>query len=178
MKYSYLFILIAFVSCTTYNSKNIDRKSFTSKGFAYIYNKQDFNNKIIKNKIDNLLPLIGHNNLKKGTLLNITNPETKKNIKLKTDFRINYPDFYKILLTKRVSDLLELDKDFPYVEIEEIKKNKSFVAKKAKTHVDEKQIHANAPVTKVLIANISKQKKKKQSKKKKIFYNNYWGFLL
>ena len=54
-------------------------------------------------------------------------PETKKNIKLKTDFRINYPDFYKILLTKRVSDLLELDKDFPYVEIEEIKKNKSFI---------------------------------------------------
>ena len=50
-----------------------------------------------------------------------------KNIK-----RIKYPDFYKILITKPVAEELDLNISLPILEIFEIKKNKSFVAKKQK----------------------------------------------
>ena len=53
-----------------------------------------------------------------------------KNIVLKNTKRIKYPDFYKILITKPVAENLKLDLDLPILDIIEIKKNKSFVAKK------------------------------------------------
>ena len=48
----------------------------------------------------------------------------------------------------------------PILDITEIKKNKSFVAEKAKIYSEEK-IPSNAPVTSVQISNISKDKSKK-----------------
>ena len=52
----------------------------------------------------------------------------------------------------------------PLIEILELKKNKSFVAKKAKIFNEEKKISTNAPVTSVKISNISKNKKKNKNK--------------
>ena len=49
--------------------------------------------------------------------------------------------------------------EFPYVEINEIKSNKSFVAKKAVTDIEEKKIANKAPVENININNISKEKK-------------------
>ena len=115
MKFKYLIFFIFFIACTTNYSGRINKQTFTSKGFAYIYNEKDFLNKLIK-KIDNSSTIIAHNSLRKGTLLNITNPRTKKSIKLKTNYKIDYPNFYKILLSKKASDLLELEEDFPYIE--------------------------------------------------------------
>ena len=109
---------------------------------------------------------ISHQNLKIGTLLKITNPINKKSITLKNTKRIKYPDFYKILITKPVVDKLDLDSELPILEITEIKKNKSFVAKKAKIFNEEKTIPSKAPVASVEISNISKNKK--LSKKKDI----------
>ncbi len=109
---------------------------------------------------------ISHQNLKIGTLLKITNPINKKSITLKNTKRIKYPDFYKILITKPVVDKLDLDSELPILEITEIKKNKSFVAKKAKIFNEEKTIPSKAPVASVEISNISKNKK--LSKKKNI----------
>ena len=48
--------------------------------------------------------------------------------------KINYSPFYKILLSQRVADELELNKEMPFVDVIERKKNKSFVAKVATTH--------------------------------------------
>ena len=64
-----------------------------------------------------------------------------KNIK-----RIKYPDFYKILITTPVAKNLNLNKEFPILEITEIKKNKSFIAEKAKIFNEEKKISTKAPV--------------------------------
>ena len=50
-----------------------------------------------------------------------------------------------------------------------MKKNKSFVAKKAKMFNEEKKISSNAPVTSVQISNISKNKNKIKNKRLKIF---------
>ena len=83
---------------------------------------------------------ISHQNLKTGTLIRLTNPKNKKTVTLKNIKRIRYPDFYKILITEAVAKELSLNKDLPVIEIIEIKKNKSFVAKKAKIFNEEKNI--------------------------------------
>ena len=67
---------------------------------------------------------------------------------------------------------MNLNKDLPLVEILEIKKNKSFVAKKAKIFNEEKKISSNAPVTSVQISNISKKRKIKKNIKKNIIFIN------
>ena len=53
-----------------------------------------------------------------------------KSIKLKVTKKIDYPSFFNVLITKKVSDELNLNKDLPYVEITEIIKNRIAVYKK------------------------------------------------
>ena len=68
------------------------------------------------------------------------------------------------MITKPVSEELRLDAKFPILEIMEIKKNKSFIAEKAKIYKEEKKIPSKAPVASVEISNISKTKKVKLKK--------------
>ena len=135
-----------------------------AKGFVYVYNDYDFNQKIIKGRMNGDLMQISHQNLKTGALIKITNPKNKESIVLKNIKRIRYPDFYKLLITRSVAEKLDLDIELPILEIVEIKKNKSFVAEKAKIYSEEKQIPSKAPVASVQISNISKNKNKKLKK--------------
>ena len=48
-----------------------------------------------------------------------------------------------------------MNKDLPFVDIQERIKNKSFVAEKAVTHSEEQRVSNRAPITKVKIDNIS-----------------------
>ena len=154
-----LFILIFFVfSCAPQFKTFNQKKPYSAVGFAYVYNDYDSQNKIVLGKLNNEKLQISHKNLKTGTLIKIINPKNNKNIILKNTKRIQYPDFYKILITKPVMDKLELNVDLPLLEITEIKKNKSFIAEKAKIYKEEKKISSNAPVTSVKISNISKNK--------------------
>ena len=73
-------------------------------------------------------------------------------------------------------DELELSADLPILEILEIKKNKSFVAEKAKIYNEEKKISSNAPVTSVKISNISKDKKDKTINKQNKIYIHLASF--
>ena len=165
-----LFIFIFFVfSCSPQLKTFNQKKTYTAKGFAYVYNDNDFRNKIILGKLNNEELQISHQNLKTGTLIKIVNPINNKSIILKNIKRIKYPDFYKILITNPIMDELELSNDLPILEISEIKKNKSFIAEKAKIYNEERKISSNAPVTSVKISNISKDKKEKIKRKQKIF---------
>ena len=170
MKFKLVLFIFLLFSCspnlTTFNQN----KNYSAKGFAYIYNYYDFKNKIIKGKLNNNLMQISHQNLKVGTLLKITNPKNKESIVLKNIKRIRYPDFYKILITESVAQKINLDKELPIIEIFEIKKNKSFVAKKAKIYNEEKTIPSKAPVASVQISNISKNKAKINQKKTNQIY--------
>ena len=118
-----------------------NRKPFNSKGFAYIYNEKDFENKIIKSKLDNTKLQIAHNSLHANTLIKIINPKTNQSLIIKNFKKTYYPDFYKILITNEVAKKLNLDPKIPLVEILEIRKNKSFIAKKAKIYNEEKKYH-------------------------------------
>jgi len=170
MKFNIIIILFFTLSCSQNFTKLESRNSYNSTGFVYIYNENDYKNKIIKKKLNNELFQISHKDLKIGTLIKLINPKTKDSIILKNLKKIEYPDYYKILITEPVAKKLNINFELPIIEVLEIKKNKSFVAKKAKIYQEEKKISSKAPVTSVKIANISKKKKVTTNKNIKNIY--------
>ena len=163
MKFRFIFIIIFLSNCTINTTKLENRAPFNSKGFALIFKDVDFDNKIVKGKLDISKLQIAHRTLKPNTLLKIINLQTNDFIILKNNKTLDYPDFYKILITPNVATKLNIKNDLPLVEILEIKKNKSFVAEKAKIFKEEKTISSNAPVESVQISNISKNKNFKKN---------------
>jgi uncharacterized membrane-anchored protein len=160
MKFRLTFLLLFIISCSPNYTKLENRKPYNSTGFAYIYNEEDYIKKIVNRKINNDILRISHQNLKTGTLIKLINPKTKETLVLKNIRNIKYPNFYKILITKSVANKLNINSEFPLIEILEIKKNKSFIAEKAIIFNEEKKISSKAPVTSVQIANISKKEEK------------------
>ena len=170
MKYS-LLIFICFLTSCVQNYSNLEfNKNFYSKGFAFIYNEVDYEKKIIKKKLDNNTLQIAHRNIRPGALIKIINLKTNDSIVLKNNKRVQYPDFYKILITEPVAKKLNLSTTLPIVEIIVVKKNKSFVAKKTKIFKEEKKTHNKAPVESVKINNISKN----TEVKKKVLKDNLY----
>tara|TARA_B100000963_G_C22469096_1_gene599266 strand:- start:75 stop:809 length:735 start_codon:yes stop_codon:yes gene_type:complete len=169
MKFKLILISLLISGCVQ-NYNNIKtKKPYNSTGFAYIYNQSDYQNKIINKKLNPISLEIAHNKLRAGSMIKIINLKTKENIILENTKKIQYPDFYKILITKPVADQLNLTKEFPLVEVVEVKKNKSFVAKKTKIYKEEEKIHNNAPVETVKIDNISKVKNIKKNVEYKFY---------
>ena len=156
MKYKIFFLSIFLVSCSqNYTSLGV-KETFSAKGFAYIYSEKDYEQGIIKRKLDPTLPQVAHSKIRQGGLIKVINTKTNQSIVLKNNKKFEFSDFYKIIITKPVADKLSLSKDLPLVEIIEVKKNKSFVAKKTKIFTEEKKISSKAPVESVKISNISK----------------------
>jgi len=185
MKYKIAFFLFFLASCSSGALQN-EKSTFTpysSKGFVLIYNENDYKNKIISGKLNEEKMEIGHHKIRKNSIVVISNPENNKSITLKVSKRVKYHDFFKALITKKVSQKLELNPDFPFVDIQERAKNKSFVAKKAVTFSEEKKVLIKIPVDKVKINNISKKKNnvknRKKTKKYSIiigeFYSRDWA---
>ncbi len=166
MKFKLIIILFLILSCSTEYTQLSQKEPYTAKGFAYIYNDYDFSKKIIKGRMDSNNMQVSSQNIRTGALIKIINPKNKKSLVLTNVKRIRYPDFYKILITDTVAKKLDLDPKLPLLEIIEIKKNKSFIAKKAKIFNEEKKIPSKAPVASVQISNIAKNKNKKSSKNK------------
>ncbi len=168
MKYNLLIIFLYLSSCGVNSTKIENRTPYNAKGLAYIYNEQDNKDKLIKGKLDNNLLQVSHYNLPTNTLFKLINPKNNEYITLKNYKKIKYPNFYKIMITKKVAEKLSIDPELPYIEIIEIKKNKSFIAKKAKIFNEEKKISSKAPVTSVEISNISENKIPEKFKENKI----------
>ncbi len=164
MKFNLVFIFLILISCTQYQTAYKEKQTYNSKGLAYIYTNQDFINKQINKKFDSALFQVGHHSLNTGSLIKIINPKTNDSIVVSISKKVKYPNFYKVLVTKPVADKLNLNINFPFVEVIEIKKNKSFVAKKTKVFEQEKKVKNKAPVQKVEIDNIARVVKKKQKK--------------
>ena len=157
MKYKILlFFFITSCVSNTYLSKN--DFAYSAKGFAKIENQ-------ISSNLNNN-SFVSHNKLKLGTKIMLTNPTNGKSLEFLVKKRTKYNSFYKVLISESVAKKLKLNFDFPYVEISEIKINKSFISKKPVTENVEKNIANKAPVTKINIDNLIKQKKVKKIKVK------------
>ncbi len=172
-KIYFLFFLFIF-SCVNKplieTDKTLPHKSsFINKGFALIYKENLFIDKQVKGKIDDRSLVIFQKNLKKDTSVKITNLINSKYLIAKIGKNVKYPFFYNSVISKRISDELDLDKDEPYIEIKEIVEGSSFIAKKAKTFDEEKKVADKAPVENVEIQEIGKNIKKE----KKIYKSNF-----
>ena len=170
MKFRFIILIFIFYSCSTNTTKIENKPAYNSTGFAYIFNDIDYKNNIIKGKLDNKKLQISILDLKVNTLVKIINPKTKDSITIKNSKKVDYPDFYKVLITQAVADKINVNNENLLVEIVELQKNKSFIAKKAKIFNEEKKISSNAPVTSVKISNISKNKEQIKKQKKDNYY--------
>ena len=56
MKYRFIISFLFLLSCAQNYSNSELKKPYSSKGFAYIYNQEDFANKTIKKKIRRKFP--------------------------------------------------------------------------------------------------------------------------
>ena len=171
-----LFTLFFLTSCVNQpiidESFSIKKTSFFSnKGFALIYRDELFKKKIVKGKLDDRSLFIFQKNLKKDAPVKITNLHNSKYILAKVGKKTKYPNFYNSVISKRISDELELNELNPYIEIKEITHGSSFIAKKAKTYEEEKKVAEKAPVDQIQIKNLGNNvKKDKKIKKEKFNY--------
>ena len=67
MKYSLYFLIFLISSCVPNYNNFETKKPFLSKGFAYIYNDQDYENKIIKKRLDKHSLSVAHDKLRIGS---------------------------------------------------------------------------------------------------------------
>ena len=178
MKYKIIPLLLFFLaSCTTNQQIQNDAliiEKFSNSGFTLIYDPLLYENKTINKKMNQRDLLIFQRNLRKGTSVKLTNPENNKTIIAKVGVSAKYPDFNNSVVSIRISKELELNSDEPFIYIEEIIGNDSFIAKKSKTFEEEKTVADKAPVETISINNLnesSSDKTKKIKNKKKFSYN-------
>ena len=168
-----IFILFFLLSSCVSNGVSNKKSNFipySSKGFALIYNeREDYKQKIVSSRLNSDKLEVGHNKLNKNSIIVITNPENKKSITMLVSKKVKYPNFYKVLITEGIAKKLELNNELPsFIDIQQKIKNKSFVAKKAVTHSEEKIVSDKAPVTDIKITNISTVKNSKEIKRRNI----------
>ena len=174
-KFKYLFLIFFLFSCVEdvklLNKNNMQvKKAFISKGFTLIYNDELIEKKTIKKRIDNREYVILHSILERNTYVKIFNPINSKTVIAKVKYKTNYPIIYNSVITNRIAEELELNYEDPYVEIIEIRKNDTFIAKKAKTFDEEKNVANKAPVTDININVISNEPENTEIKPMKHAY--------
>jgi hypothetical protein len=163
MFYRKLLILLCIIllnNCTispiTKNKKNISLDNpFINKGFSLIYNDKFYNNKIISKKINDRSLIIFQKNLKKNTIVKITNVLNNKSIMGTVGSNADYPLFNNAVLSVRIADEIDLNENEPYVEILEVLEDTVFVARRAKTFEEEKKVANKAPVNNINISDLN-----------------------
>ena len=159
-----IFVCILFSNCTTTNliytksNQNLVN-GYSNKGFALVYSENLYKQKIINKKIDQRSLIIFQKNLKINTQVKITNILNGKSLIGTVGESSTYPKFNNVVMSKRIAEELDLDESQPYVEILEIFKNSMFVAKKAKTYDEEKNVAVKAPIKDISINDLSAVKK-------------------
>ncbi|MDB9812465.1 hypothetical protein OAB74_01805 [Candidatus Pelagibacter sp.] len=163
-------------NCTSTNlTKNTISNSlddpFINKGFSLIYSDKFYDNKIISKKIDERSLVIFQKNLKKNTIVKITNILNNKSIIATVGSNADYPVFNNAVLSLRIADEIEVNIYEPYIEILEILEDSVFVAKKAKTFEEEKKVANKAPVNNINISDLNiKETSTKNELSKKFSY--------
>ena len=161
-----IYIIICFFlsNCTTgnlvKNKPNIKLvNAYSNMGFALVYNEDLYKKKIVNRKIDDRSLVVFQKNLKFNTSIKITNILNNKSLIVKVGKKSQYPTFNNSVISMRIAEELDLDFDQPYVEILEILENSIFVAQKAKTYEEEKNVAVKAPVNDININNLNINKK-------------------
>ena len=160
MIYRNIVILLSFIlitGCEQYKSNQASKlnlkheKKYSNIGFSLIYN----NNLNLKN-LDNRSLQIFHKNLKSKSVVKITNPLNNKSLiaEVKSN-KVIFSNFYNSVISTRIAETLGLSISEPYIKITLISKDSTFVAKKARTFEEEKEIAEKAPIDGIKISNLN-----------------------
>ena len=166
--------ILSLSSCTTGTlnknklSKNLSN-GYSNKGFALIYNEDLYKKKLVSKKIRERSLIIFQKNLKKNTKVKITNILNNKSIIGTVGESSIYPVFNNSVVSIRIAKELDLNSNQPYVEIFEILENSIFVAQKAKTYDEEKNVAVKAPVDGISINDLNLIKKDDKDKSNLFF---------
>ena len=156
----FLFIFFLTYSCTTIDKVSINEDilidPFITKGFTLVYSEDFKKSKVINKKLNNRSLTIFQKNLKKDKFVKITNLINNKSLIAQVGVDANYPNFYNSVISERIQNELEINIEEPYIQIFEINQESTFMAKKAKTFKEEKEVANKAPVEGISIKNISK----------------------
>ena len=172
MKFKKIYIIIIsfffIYSCAEYSisttRKNSKKIYHSSSGFALIYNDELYKKKVINKKLNETGIGTMHSFLKINTPIKIINPYNKKVFVTKVSKKASFPGLFNIVITQDISSILELDVNNPFVEIIEMKKNKTFIAKKSNIFEEEKNVAEKAPVEEIKMDDLSKDKSTKKVK--------------
>ena len=179
MKYNKILLIILsfiiFSSCSTISTVKKDivtnKKTYSSTGFALVYKKELLTEKILFKKLNIDKHFVLHKTLKPKTILKLINPANLISINVIVQNKTTFPHIYNIVISQKISNKLKLDPNNPFIELIEVKKNKTFIAKKQKIFEEEKQIAQNAPVEMIIVDNLSADSENKSLNKKKFKYN-------
>ena len=143
---------------------------YSNTGFALVYDEKLKKDNKISKKIDDRALVIFHKKIKKNSFVKITNPVNNKSIIAKViSNNAQFSDFYNSVITTRIANELSIDLNEPYVDLVLISENSTFIAKKAKTFDEEKNVAEKAPVDGITIDNLGTDLNKKNKLKKHIF---------
>jgi hypothetical protein len=178
MNYKFFKILFFFliIGCTQNNVNTnltinpIFDQKYKNKGFGLVYNSNLKKEKKISKKIDDRSLAIFHKSLKKGSFVKITNPDNEKTIIATVSSNtVEFSQFFNSVITSRIVEELELNINEPYIEISLISANSTFVAKRAKTFEEEKNVAEKAPVDGIKISNLNSNSSNTEQKKDRKF---------
>ena len=173
----YIFIILFFFYGCDQSTKNDLKKNnikienrYKNSGFALI----NSNNLIKIKSIEPRSLDIYHKSLKRNAMIKITNPKNGKSLiaNVKSN-RVKFSEFYNSVISDRIVEDLELDKEDPFIEIVLVSKNSMFIAKKTKTFEEEKNVAEKAPIDGIQIndLNVTKNAKKDTLKKDNFSYS-------
>ena len=164
----YLALSLQLYACADYQKVKtiIDKEKhyFSSTGFALVYENNLYAQKLVTRKLNNDNIVVMHSILKRGTPVKIINPENSKVVETKIHKKANYPKIFNVVISKKVASILELNIDNPYVEIIEVKKNRTFIAKESNTFEEEKNVADKAPVEKIKMNILTKDETENKEK--------------
>ena len=163
----FLLSLIFLFSCDQNNSKKISKLNFKQEkkykniGFTLLYNDE-----LKLKKLDHRSLQIFHKTLKAKSQVKITNPLNNKSLiaEIKSN-RVKFSNFYNSIVTNRIIEILEINPLEPYIEIVLISKSSTFIANKAKTFDEEKEVAQKAPIDGIQIKDLNIVSKSKIKKK-------------
>ncbi len=178
MKFNNILIIYILFFLNACQDVNIDKKlinysnyeKYSNTGFTLIYDNTLNKSKEISKKIDNRALVIFHKKIKKNSFVKITNPINNKSIIAKViSNKVEFSDFYNSVITERIANELLIDSKEPYIDLVLISKNSTFIAKKAKTFDEEKNVAEKAPVDGITIDNLGTISSKENNVKKQKF---------
>ena len=178
MNYKVIFILISIFLLIGCNQQIQKEKplvfdsihKYRNTGFALIYSDRLKKDKKISKKIDNRSLSIFHKSIRKNSYVKITNPINQKSIIAEViSNNVKFSKFYNSVITRRIADEISLNLNEPYVDLVLISPNSTFIAKKAKTFDEERNVAEKAPINGIKIDNLGASNNKIIKKDKTTF---------